>query len=189
MQGGGCFRTCPECSTRPAPQIKSHELRQGLRIFLPLPKLKVLRLSVAPNFLDILDLEMYREITDGLQAVEKLWLSHGEFATSCEFTGTTFHERVPLHHLAAFCKMLPRLREVSLGTVDTLALEDEPHEEWRCEQVNALKIGHWAGHANRSGGVSRDQLLESLKGYFPSSDLAKAASVRIPERLYIFDVA
>jgi hypothetical protein len=150
---------------RPAPNINSTDLREGLRMLLPLPKLKLLRLSVAPNFLDVLNVKLYKSITDGLPALEKLWLSHAEF---------THYERTPLHHLAAFCSMLPNLAEVSMGTVDGLTLEKKPHKKWASLGVKSLTIQHWAGSDNyRQPAVSRDLLHLGLRTYFPNSDLAK----------------
>lgn len=109
-------------------------------MLLPMHQLKTLRLSVAPNFLDVLDLQLYESITNGLPALEKLWLGHARFTTS----GTTYYERVPLHHLAAFCSMLPNL-DVSIGTVDGLTLEESPRAEWASLGVKSLVISRWAG--------------------------------------------
>jgi hypothetical protein len=66
LAGGGWFPHCRECGHRPHPQIPPADLRTGLNMLLPLPQLKILRLSVAPNFLDILNLKLYRSITAGL---------------------------------------------------------------------------------------------------------------------------
>jgi hypothetical protein len=54
------------------PGIRPVELRSALTMFLLLSQLTVLRLTVAPNFLDVLDLNLYRSITDGLPALEQL---------------------------------------------------------------------------------------------------------------------
>lgn len=184
LSGGGWFDNCMECGKRPPPKITPEELRQALRMLLPLPKLKILRLSVAPNFLDILDLDLYKEITDQLHSIEKLWLGHSEFFASSIFHGITSYERVPLHHVAAFCHMLPNLVEVSVGGVDSLVLEKHPKAEWACPNVKELKVAHWAGRDSTSGGVSRDKLHLNVRTYFPESDLAKR---ELNERMWIFE--
>jgi hypothetical protein len=137
---GGWFSNCDECGQHPAPGISPTDLRQAINMLLPMHQLKTLRLSVAPNFLDVLDLQLYESITNGLPALEKLWLGHARFTTS----GTTYYERVPLHHLAAFCSMLPNL-DVSIGTVDGLTLEESPRAEWASLGVKSLVISRWAG--------------------------------------------
>lgn len=129
LAGGGWMEDCNECQRIPDPEIKPVDLRAAMRMLLPLPKLKLLRLSAAPNFLDILDLELYKSLTDGLPALEKLWLGHPQWLTSSLFHGTTFLERVPLHHLAAFCSMLPSLTEVEVGTLDGSTLEEKPRAD------------------------------------------------------------
>ncbi|CAJ2501413.1 Uu.00g042660.m01.CDS01 [Anthostomella pinea] len=152
LAGGGWFNNCGECGKRPPPRILPTDLRAAMNMLLPLPRLRILRLSVAPNFLDVLDLEMYRSIADGLPGLEKLCLGHREFVASSEVEGTSFYERVPLHDLAAFCSMLPKLVEVSVGAVDGLTLEERPCEEWACPGVTSLSVAHWAG--NHARGVS-----------------------------------
>ncbi|KAF4632611.1 hypothetical protein G7Y89_g5515 [Cudoniella acicularis] len=63
-------------------------------MLLPLPQLRILRLSVAPNFLDILDLKLYRSITAGLPALEELSLGHAEFyANYSRYEQGAFYER------------------------------------------------------------------------------------------------
>ena len=105
-----------------------------------MPHLKALRLSVAPNFLDVLDFDLYKSITEGLPALETLRLGHAEFVLCSRYGVTTYYERVPLHHLAAFCSMLPNLVDVELGTVDGLKLEETPRTEWACANVKTLTI-------------------------------------------------
>jgi hypothetical protein len=58
LTSGGWFPHCDECATRPDTEISPVELRKGLSLLLPLPHLKTLHLSAAPNFLDILDLDL-----------------------------------------------------------------------------------------------------------------------------------
>lgn len=182
-RGGGWLKTCAECGKRPALKIRPTEVRDALNMLLPMPQLKILRLSVAPNFLDVLDLGLYKSITDGLPILEKLWLGHAEFLASSEFEGTTYYERVPLHHLAAFCSMLPNLVEVSVGTADGLTLEETPRAEWASLGVKTLTIPNWAGRPG-VGGVSRDSLHLSIATYFPNSDLAQK---EFNPRMWIFE--
>ena len=179
LAGGGWFSNCDECGKLSEPIIQPHELREAMDMLLPIRRLKTLRLSVAPNFLDILDLELYKSITDGLPALEKLWLGNEMFCASSIFEGTTFYERVPLHHLAAFCTMLPNLVDVSVGAVDGMTLEERPRADWASPGVKTLVISSWAG-----SGVSRDLLHLGLQTYFPNSDLTKK---EFPPRLYIFE--
>lgn len=182
LAGGGWWENCPECGKRPSPSINPIDLRMAMNMLLPMPHLKLLRLSVAPNFLDVLDLDLYRSMADGLPALEKLWLGHREFAASSEFNGTSYYERVPLHHLAAFCKMLPNLVETSVGCADGMTLQEQPNIEWECSHITKLRITHWAGD-RFDRGVSRDLLHLNVRSYFPNSDLARED---FSERYYIF---
>ena len=180
LAGGGWFNNCDECGKRPAPKITPAELREALIMLLPMSQLKILRLSVAPNFLDVLDLQLYKSITDGLPALEKLWLGHEEFLADSFIGGTTYYETVPLHHLAAFCSMLPSLVEVSVGTVDGSMLEERPRAEWACLGVKSLTVQYWA-RIDIGRGVSTDLLQRGLKTYFPNSDLAMRKFEPVPE--------
>jgi hypothetical protein len=171
LTGGGWFPHCHECARRPAPVIAPAALRQAVGMLLPLPQLKVLRLSVAPNFLDVLDHQLYKTLAEGLPALETIWLGHHEFNASSMFDAGTQYEKLPLHHIAAFCRLLPHVRQVSVGCVDGLALEEKPSPEWVCPNVKIFKVGEWAGR-EMGGLVSRDKLLLGLQTYFPLSDLA-----------------
>ena len=182
LAGGGWSLHCRGCRYRPRPQIQPADLRAGLNMLLPLPQLKILRLSVAPNFLDILDLKLYRTITAGLPALEKLSLGHAEFYENHTGNGQeVFYERVPLHHLAAFCSMLPNIKEVSIGTIDGLTLEERPRAEWACVGVQSLWISH---HADVYRGLTLGLLRLGLEIYFPNSGLAKHPLYR---REYLFN--
>jgi hypothetical protein len=184
LAGGGWFSNCDECGKRPGPNIKPTELRKALNVLLPMPQLKILRLSVAPNFLDILDLQLYKSITNGLPALEKLWLGHAEFAADSQLEFTTYYETVSLHHLAAFCSMLPNLVEVSIGTVDGWTLGERTRAEWECPGVKSLMIQHWA-ERGRAGVGSRDLFYLCLETYFPNSDLANRG---VSSRMWLFDI-
>jgi hypothetical protein len=172
LAGGGFIPHCMECGGREKPLIEPTELRKAMKMLLPLNRLKSLRLSVAPNFLDVLDLDLYKEITDGLQDLETLELGHSEFTSYSEFRGTNYYERVPLHHLAAFCNMLPKLKSVGVGTIDGKLLEEHPRAGWACFHVRSLRISCYAGRGE-NGGISRDLLHLGLRTYFPCSNLAQ----------------
>lgn len=85
------------------PGIRPVDLRSALAMFLPLLQLTVLRLTVAPNFLDVLDLNLYQSITDGIPALEQLTLGHSEFSEGDATYGPgVSSEKIPLHHLCGF---------------------------------------------------------------------------------------
>jgi hypothetical protein len=149
------------------PRISPEELRMATKILLPLPKLKKLRLSVAPNFLDILDLDLYRSITEGFPALETLWLGHSDFAWFSEFTGWHYLERVPISHLAAFCQMLPHLVEVSIGVVEAEAWGTASSPEFVCSGVTSLRISRWAQGEEV---VPPEQLVLIAQAYFPNAN-------------------
>jgi F-box-like len=167
--GKWCFHyTCwrrPDQSTN----IKPAELREAIAMLLPMSQLKILRLSAAPNFLDILDLELYRSITAGLPALEVLCLGYQDFNLSSD--ETVRYKGVPLYRLAAFCSMLPKLTEVSIRSLDGFSLKETPRTDWTSLSVKRLIIHHWT-ERHIIGGVSQDMLLLGLRTYFPNSDLA-----------------
>lgn len=148
------------------------DLREALKILLPMPQLKWLRLSVAPTFLDILDIQLYKSITNGLPALEKLWLGHTKFIPWSCYGFTSDFEKLPLHYLAAFCSMLPNLVEVSVPAVDNLVLEKSPRTEWACPSVKSLNIVYW-GKVLTKRNTYRDLDKINLETYFPNSDLTK----------------
>ena len=166
--GGGWIPHCWECGQYPAPKISPPNLRQGVSMLLPLPQLKVLRLSIAPNFLDVWDLDLYKFFANGLPALERLSLGYAQFMSWSYFDGTAIFERVPLLHLAAFCSMLPNLVETSIGCADGEVLEERPQLQWACLGVRKLTVSNWAGYD-----ISYERLHLNLRGYFPNSDLAK----------------
>jgi hypothetical protein len=51
-------------------KLPPQELRVGLKMFLPLPRLRKLRVSARPNFLDVLDKRIYLDIAKGLPSLE-----------------------------------------------------------------------------------------------------------------------
>ena len=170
LAGGGWFPHCWECVHRSSPQIPPADLRTGLNMLLPLHQLRILRLNVAPNFLDILDLKLYRSITAGLPALEELSLRHAEFYAYRGYGQEIIYERVFLHHLAAFCSMLPNIKNVTTGAIDCLTLEEHPRKEWACVGVKSLRI---AQYTNIFQPENLRLLLLSFKLYFPNSGLDK----------------
>jgi len=122
------------------------------------------------NFLDILDHKLYRSITAGLPALEELSLGYADFyANYPTYEQGIFYERLLLHHLAAFRGMLPKIKEVSIGTIDGLTLEERPRTEWACLGVESLRISH---HADIYREVILSLLRLGLEIYFPNSGLA-----------------
>lgn len=189
LTSGGFRYHCWECGQLPPPAISPYGLRQGLVSLLPLTRLKVLRLAVAPNFLSLLDLELYKSITDGLPEVEKICFGSASFVqTNPGYGGLVFYERVTLANLAAFCSMLPRVVDVEVGCADGLTLEECPNLEWMCPRVRSLKIGFWA---DRPRGppekLSWNRLALSLQTYFPASDMARMEFD--PRRFHQFELA
>ena len=187
LADGGWKENCRQCGKHPRPKIRPAELREAIDMLLPMPRLITLRISVAPNFLDILNLDLYKSITNGLPRLEKLFLGNARFAATTQSQGTTYYESVPLYHIAAFCSMLPRLVDLTVGAVDGTTLEEEPRSEWACLGVKILAITHWVPDTVRGrGGVNRDWLHQGLRTYFPNSDLAKET---FDPRLDYFDQA
>ena len=174
LAGGQFHYHCGKCGYNANPKITPPVLREALTTFLPMPRLRTLHINVAPNFLDILDLDLYAAITAGLPALETLWLGHYGFVSS-ELEGRrgAYYERVPLQHLAAFCHLLPNLVDVSLGAADGLSLEEHPREDWASPSVESLRIHRWAGDRGNGRRISRDLLHLGLRTYFPNSDLAQ----------------
>jgi hypothetical protein len=123
---------------------------------------------------------IYRSWTS---ALEKLSLGHEEFYSYIGYTEKTFYERVSLHHLAAFCSMLRSIKEVNIGTIDGLTLEERPRTEWACVRVESLSISH---HADVYWRENLPLLLLGLEIYFPNSGLAKHSLYR---KEYMFDRA
>lgn len=148
----------------PTGTIQPRELRNALKILLPLPHLRTLQLSVAPNFLDILDLELYKSITDGLPALRTLSLGHAN---------STADEQTPLHHLAIFCSMLPSLRAIEFSTMDCRQLWTTHFTDRVCPSVKLITIGQWS-RTQRGLSVNQKEYLEiGLKTYFPNAELDK----------------
>jgi hypothetical protein len=150
----------------PKPLIQSPDLRKAIQMLMPLPQLRTLRLSVAPNFLDVLDLQLYQEIADGLPALEKLMIGHPTFATFGIFYGEHW-ENTPLQNLAAFCSLLPNLQEVSSGTINVATLTANSHLKWISPKVHSLKVHYW--------NPSQDtQLVQSCIGkWFPNATVGR----------------
>jgi len=118
------------------PKMQPVDVRQTLNMVLPMPRLKVLRLSVAANLLDALGPQLYESITDVLPALEKLWLGHADSFLQARSSVRRYHETVSLHRLTAFRIMLPIIVEASVETVDGLTLEENPRVEWAVSTLN-----------------------------------------------------
>ncbi|KAK6083135.1 hypothetical protein SCUP234_03963 [Seiridium cupressi] len=142
--------------------------RAATKMLLPLPKLKLFCISVAPNFLDVLDLDLYQSVAKGLPALETLWLGLSMFVSRSYYTAPGYYESVRQSHLAAFCQMLPRLVEVSVGTAELEEPGEVPHPEFVCSHVKSVRVSHWA---QRVDVVPRERMLLSQKMYFPNAKL------------------
>jgi hypothetical protein len=177
IAGGGWFDNCPECGVHPAPLIKPDELRQALQIMLPLPQLKVLRISVAPNMLDTLDLDLYRSIAEQMPSLEVLHLGNSRFTSGSYFFGSVYHERHSLRNLAAFCNFLPKLQEVTVGAVDCATLGEKLHSEWACPNVERLSW-YWI---NRGENGDDELIIEGLSTYFPNADMTKRSVEKVEQ--------
>ncbi|KAF2729606.1 hypothetical protein EJ04DRAFT_515795 [Polyplosphaeria fusca] len=183
LSGSSWVGNDPEFLQRPAPKIRPEELREAFMMLLPLPHLKLLRLSAAPNFLDVFDLDLYSTITSQIPSVETLYLGNREFmASSTMMNNTIFYERVPMKNLAAFCSMLPNLKEVSVGYIDGLTLESEPQARFACPHVKNL-TAWWAGK-DWGYGINRNDLLNNIRMYFPFSDMVDREFL---ETSYLFE--
>jgi hypothetical protein len=66
--------------------------------------------------------------------------------------------------------MLPNIKEVSIGTIDGLTLEERPRTEWAYLGVESLRISH---HADIYWEVILGLMRLGLEIYFPNSGLAK----------------
>ena len=155
------------CGLGPNPKVQTEDFWKAMKMLRPMPLLRILRLTVAPNFLDILDMKLYKDMTRRLPALEVLWLGHPDFF-SIASSGIAYREHVPLHHLAAFCSMLPKLVEVRVGMAEGATLLKYPNPTWACWGVRTLNISLWKGPDSLP-----DLILHSLQTYFPNSDLAQ----------------
>ena len=193
------YNNCPECSSRPAPIIQPIHLRRALTILSPLPNLQVLKLQVAPNFLDPFDISTYERLAEAIPEVKTLWLGHGVHTSSSEFSGTTHYDTSTFKSLAAFCSFLPKLEEISVGTIRCYDLEyehqfewdqrlqrewEENRVRWACDGVKRLHVWDWSSPTNRAGSVEWPTLMRNLRAYFPNSDLAQEGPNR---RMWLFE--
>lgn len=150
------------------PMVTPPELRQAVSMFFPLPRLKRLHISVAPNFLDVLDIPMYRSITDAMPELESLWLGSVAWSVPREHSLPTFHDQTLLVHAAAFCSLLPKLVEVQLGCCNADEIEAHPSPCWRSPNVEKLKIESWSRRSlYPPSQVSKEHMFLSLQTYFP----------------------
>lgn len=142
-------------------------------MLLPLPQLKTLRLSAAPNFLSKLDLDLYRKIAAGIPKLKSLILGHRELPVRSSSQGED-DDTVPLYHLAAFCCQFRELEDVQGGAIDGLRFEPNPNIEWQCVSVKKLRIHDWGWGRRTQLQLSgeRVRMERAILAYFPESDLA-----------------
>jgi len=166
------FITNHEFHEFPIPLIEPRFLREALVLLLPMSQLKVLRISAAPNFLDVLDLELYHTITNGIPSLEKLILGNPSFYGSSPL-GIYYYEKIPLQHLATFCSMLPNLKEVEVGVIDGTVIEERPMAELACPNVKYVVFHHLMGvHREVHGHIIKPLKLE-VDTYFPNLDYTR----------------
>ncbi|KAF2658709.1 hypothetical protein K491DRAFT_713415 [Lophiostoma macrostomum CBS 122681] len=164
--GGGSHGSCWGCWTRTIPRLSSAELRNSLRMLLPLPHLKTLRISVVPNFLEIFDLDAYRKVADALPALQGLWLGHAGFNRQDGF--------IPMRHVAAFCSMLPHLEELHVGAIDGLGLDEDPEVRWQCASIRTVRVANWVRRSVTRPVPEPETLIDlNLLAYFPNADSRK----------------
>jgi hypothetical protein len=167
LGGGGWHGTCTECDVYPDPQIPPQHLRESLTMLLPLAKLRSLRMSAAPNLIgDDMDLNVYAEIGAGLPLLEELILGHSSFNSSCQFSGNTFHELIPLQNLAVLCSFLPSLRKVEVGTVDIDVLDYEWESRHDLVSPNVTTLTIWR-FSRTTTNLERAQ--KCIATWFPNS--------------------
>jgi hypothetical protein len=168
--GGGLHTSCWGCGTRTSPKISSAELRDAIMVLLPLPRLRVFQLNMVPNFLDVFDLDVYRKIANALPTLEKLKLGDADFARADAL--------IPMHHLAAFCSMLPQLGEVRVGAIDGLGLDRKPQTEWQCAGIHTLGVGQWVRRSVTRPVPIPDPkwilITINLAAYFPNAGLTRS---------------
>lgn len=181
LEGVEYGKLCSACFRNAMPKISHKELGQAIQLLLPMPRLKLLRLSVTPGFLGDLDLDRYREIASGLQALETLCLGPREFEDDAKYKTLMYCEMIDLHHLAAFCHMLPNLKEVSVVNLNFITLDDEIRTEWSCPSVKQLTIQCLAPRYKewRVTYMYKGDLDAGLLAYFPDSDLTQEFLSRV----------
>jgi hypothetical protein len=171
LAGGGYQAHCPECDSHPDPLILPPDLIQGMKMLLPLPQLRKLRLSAAPNFLGIglPDMDSYGSMAKSLPSLEVLWLGSSTFLTHGQFTGLRSVETVPLANLSAFCSLFPKLVEVEVGVVDLSRIGEGTHLRWISPLVVVFVVHYWIG----KGEATTDRVLELLELWFPKCDMVE----------------
>jgi hypothetical protein len=155
------------------PSISPSELTTALRTLLPLQRLKHLRISVAPNFLDALDLELDDSLAEYLPALESLRLDYSAFTGYAAYVSPRSFEGLSVRKLAAFCQIFPTLTEVRIGSV----AQDWRLKETRnlCHEVicTSVKSFRVIDMPSSWDVFFHEQLRKSVQRYFPESDQAK----------------
>lgn len=175
LSSGGHVPHCGECGHLPEPRVAPQHIKAAMRSLLPLPRLKVLRLSLVPGLLADQDSEFNKLMANGLPLLESLRIGSGLYWTADLLTGDHVYERLLLQHVAAFCCLFPHLRDVQIGCVDITALEENPNAAWMCLQVTELRVGRWLNYDQRLQRVKIpiDRFTRTLETYFPNYDITE----------------
>jgi hypothetical protein len=128
--------TCPRCNRALRRIIHPLALIQGLKMMLPLRLLRTLEISVAPTFLDILDLQWFRGVAEALPALESLYLGHRELARTRQ-ADMMRQETTPLCNIVIFCTLLSTLRHLELTSLALRSIENLDLE-WQCVEVKTV---------------------------------------------------
>jgi hypothetical protein len=155
---------CRHCIVHPRGGLSPPQLRQGLRALLPLPQLRTLRISAAPNFLVGLDMQWYREAAEAMPALETLCLGHREWAGTRR-ADPVEEERTPLRNIAAFCSFFQRLTRLELATLALRNIEN-PDSGWECSSVKVVVIRQWIPTS-----TPQDRRNTLIRNWFPDAEL------------------
>jgi hypothetical protein len=156
---------CRWCEVHPRGGISPSQLRLGLKALLPLPKLRTLKISAAPNFLAILDVQWYREAAEAMPALETLCLGHREWAGTRRADPVQV-EGTPLRNIAAFCNFFQRLTTLELATLALGSIENPKPGDW-CPRVDTVVIQQWIPSAAPL--VRRKAVIQT---WFPNAEHA-----------------
>jgi hypothetical protein len=119
---------CRDCSAgHPRHHVPPEDLGRGLKMLLPLPQLRRLKISVAPNFLFNRDMDHYRELAEGLPALEVLCLGHREWSGTRR-AAPGVEEGTLLSNIATFCSLLPKIQWLLLATLAIRSVESPPRD-------------------------------------------------------------
>lgn len=148
------------------PKIRGDEIREMLDVLGPLPRLRVLRLPLACDFLRVLDVQYYKRVAEAMPALQALTLGHRSFASISQYS-EHFYDLTPLKHVAAFCHLFPALRDVEIGCIDATSLGSRDNPEWACFNVRRICVNLWL----RSNDLVWERQLQECRAYFPNADV------------------